>query len=52
LELAVTTLLYGSEYRNLTKQKQTRIQAAEMAFLGTVAGYEKAISETKESDSN
>jgi hypothetical protein len=49
---AVPMLLYGSHYTNPTIQEQTWTQAAEMEFLGTVAGYGKTISETKESDSN
>jgi hypothetical protein len=37
--MAIPTLLYGSEYRTLTKRQKSRLEAAEMRFLRSVAGY-------------
>jgi hypothetical protein len=37
--MAIPTLLYGSEYWTLTKRQKSRLEAAEMRFLRSVAGY-------------
>jgi hypothetical protein len=38
--MAIPTLLYGSECWTLTRrQKKSRLEAAEMRFLRSVAGY-------------
>jgi hypothetical protein len=38
--MAIPTLLYGSECWTLTKRQKSRLEAAEMRFLRTVAGYQ------------
>ena len=37
--MAVPALLYGSEHWTLTKSQEQRIEASEMRFLRSVAGY-------------
>jgi hypothetical protein len=37
--MAIPTLLYGSECWTLTKRQKKRLEAAEMRFLRSVAGY-------------
>jgi hypothetical protein len=37
--MAIPTLLYGSECWTLTKRQKSRLDAAEMCFLRSVAGY-------------
>jgi hypothetical protein len=37
--MAIPTLLYGSECWALTKRQESRLEAAEMHFLRSVAGY-------------
>jgi hypothetical protein len=37
--MAMPTLLYGSECWTLTKRQKSRLEAAEMRFLRSVAGY-------------
>jgi hypothetical protein len=37
--MAISTLLYGSECWTLTKRQKSRLEAAEMHFLRSVAGY-------------
>jgi hypothetical protein len=37
--MAIPTLLYGSECWTLTKRQKSRLEAAEMRILRSVAGY-------------
>jgi hypothetical protein len=37
--MAIPTLLHGSECWTLTKRQKSRLEAAEMRFLRSVAGY-------------
>jgi hypothetical protein len=37
--MAIPTLLYGSECWTFTKRQKSRLEAAEMRFLISVAGY-------------
>jgi hypothetical protein len=37
--MAIPTRLYGSECWTLTKRQKSRLEAAEMRFLRSVAGY-------------
>jgi hypothetical protein len=37
--MAIPTFLYGSECWTLTKRQRSRLEAAEMRFLRSVAGY-------------
>jgi hypothetical protein len=37
--MAIPTLLYGSDCWTLTKRQKSRLEAAEMRFLTSVAGY-------------
>jgi hypothetical protein len=37
--MAIPTLLYGSECSTLTKRQKGRLEAADMHFLRSVAGY-------------